>query len=328
MVRSVGVQVDRQNNSVTVDVDSSVPATFGQLAGIQKFDIPKSSVAIYDSKDIEIGLQLDVTGSMCSPCRKMNDLKDAVAGSGGLLDILLPNGGTLEQGSHRSRTVRLGRQCRPVCRRRQREPRHRRLRLRAPQHGLQATEAPAVGPASLKARVDLGSPQRCPTDARVVPMTNDKAHAAHHSQRLEHLDVDGRSSRRRLGLVPDLARSGRRSGPARRRPPTTTTARPRRYVILMTDGVYNTIGGQTAATRTSRCPTGFANRHLRRDEGQGRDRSTPSASRFRHRIGPRCSVAPRTAPSSSTPATVPRSAPPSGPSQKRSTAFASLAETR
>ena len=96
-IQSFTVNINRANNSVGLEVNSEVPTIFGQLAGISSISVPRGSVAIFDTKDIEIGLQLDVTGSMCSPCSKIDALKDAVAGPDGLLDIILPDAGTPNQ---------------------------------------------------------------------------------------------------------------------------------------------------------------------------------------------------------------------------------------
>ncbi len=243
VVTAVNVQVDRSNNSVTVDVDGSVPATFGQLAGIQKFDVPKSSVAIYDTKDIEIGLQLDVTGSMCSPCRKINDLKDAVAGPGGLLDIMLPNGGP--SGKVRiglapfAGGVNAGVYAAAVTENRATNGCVYERRNTA----LQATEVAAAGPSSLKARVDLGSPQNCPPDAKVVAMSDDKAmlRATINSW------STSTSTAGHLGAAWAwylLSPEWTAIWPASAKPANYNDGKTSKYVILMTDGAYNTIGGQ------------------------------------------------------------------------------------
>ena len=93
-IQSFAVTVDRNTNAVTIAVESEVPMIFANVGGISKIDVPKSSVAIFDTKNIEVGIQLDVTGSMCAPCSKIADLKAAIAGPNGLLDILMPDGGT------------------------------------------------------------------------------------------------------------------------------------------------------------------------------------------------------------------------------------------
>lgn len=58
------VIVDRQAGSVTIDVNSSVPMTLTRLGGFKDIDVPVSSAAVFQQKDIEVGMALDVTGSM------------------------------------------------------------------------------------------------------------------------------------------------------------------------------------------------------------------------------------------------------------------------
>jgi Flp pilus assembly protein TadG len=242
IVRSVAVAVDRRLNSVTMDAEGDVPTLFANVAGFSKVSIPKTSVAIYDSKDIEIGLQLDVTGSMCSPCRKINDLKEAVAGSGGLLDILLPNGGT-------SNKVRIG--LAPFA-----------SGVNAGAYALavsngrasdgcvyerrnladQASEMPALGALSLKAKGDLTSPRDCPRNARVLAMSDDKA--------LLRGEINSwttsTSTAGHLGAAwawylvsPEWSAIW----PAASQPAPYNDGKTMKVVILMTDGIYNTVGG-------------------------------------------------------------------------------------
>jgi len=90
-IHSFVPKLDRTKNSVEIDIQADVPMTITRIAGFDTVSLPVSSVAIFDQKDIEISLALDVTGSMCSPCSKIDDLKTAV---GDLLDIMLPDAGT------------------------------------------------------------------------------------------------------------------------------------------------------------------------------------------------------------------------------------------
>ncbi|MFV0298611.1 MAG: hypothetical protein ACK5JT_21120, partial [Hyphomicrobiaceae bacterium] len=71
------VQIDRVEGTVDVSVDVSVRATFAQVAGIPSFDFPRSTRVTYRQKEVELGMVLDITGSMCSPCSKINGLKSA-----------------------------------------------------------------------------------------------------------------------------------------------------------------------------------------------------------------------------------------------------------
>lgn len=241
-IKSVSVAIDRRLNSVTLDIDSDVQTVFGGVAGITKVSIPKQSVAIYDSKDIEVGLQLDVTGSMCSPCRKIQDLKAAVAGTDGLLDILLPDGGT-------SNKVRIG--LAPFA-----------SGVNAGDYALavsngraadgcvyerrnladQASEAPALGTLALKAKSDLRRAGDCPSNAKIKAMSDDK----------------GMLRREINGWTTSTATAGHLGAawawylvspewsaiwPAAARPAPYNDGKTMKVVILMTDGIYNTVGG-------------------------------------------------------------------------------------
>jgi Flp pilus assembly protein TadG len=85
------VAINGAKNAVTIGLKAEMPTSFMRAGGITKINLPLTSTAVYDTKDIEVGLQLDVTGSMCSPCTKISDLKVATKD---LLEILLPDGGT------------------------------------------------------------------------------------------------------------------------------------------------------------------------------------------------------------------------------------------
>ena len=85
-IDSFAVEIDRKKGAVGINLAATVPTLFARVGGIETIAIPKSTVAIFDSKDIEVGLQLDVTGSMGGS--KINDLKKATRN---LLDILIPD---------------------------------------------------------------------------------------------------------------------------------------------------------------------------------------------------------------------------------------------
>lgn len=71
------VRINRDTNEVEITVNVALATTFGQLAGINTFNFPRSSKVVYDQKRIELAMVLDITGSMCSPCDKIDGLKDA-----------------------------------------------------------------------------------------------------------------------------------------------------------------------------------------------------------------------------------------------------------
>ncbi|MFM9940341.1 MAG: pilus assembly protein TadG-related protein [Hyphomicrobiaceae bacterium] len=248
-IKTVSVAVDRRVNSVTMDVEGDVQTYFAGIAGFHKVSIPKQSVALYDSKDIEVGLQLDVTGSMCDPCRKMQDLKDAVAGDDGLLDILLPTGGT-------TNNVRIG--LAPFA-----------AGVNAGDYALavsngratngcvyerrnladQATEAPALGALALKAKADLPRANPCPTNARVQAMTDNKTMLR---DEINSWNPNGATAGH-LGAAwawylvsPEWSAIW----PAASRPAPYADGKTMKVVILMTDGEYNTVGGVSSSQST------------------------------------------------------------------------------
>lgn len=71
------VRVNRATSEVEISVDVTLATTFGQLAGLNSFRFPRSSKVVYDQKRIELAMVLDITGSMCSPCDKIDGLKAA-----------------------------------------------------------------------------------------------------------------------------------------------------------------------------------------------------------------------------------------------------------
>lgn len=103
------VTLNRATGAVTIDTTATVVAAMTGFLGWEKFTMPRQVAVIFDQKDIELSIQLDLTGSMAG--RKLSDLKTALngrslgynadAGDQGLLDIMLPD----EAGANR---VRIG----------------------------------------------------------------------------------------------------------------------------------------------------------------------------------------------------------------------------
>lgn len=74
------IKIDRENGAVDIDVKSSVKMTLARIGGFTKMDIPVASAASYQQKDIEVGMALDITGSMGGMVggkSKINALKGA-----------------------------------------------------------------------------------------------------------------------------------------------------------------------------------------------------------------------------------------------------------
>jgi Flp pilus assembly protein TadG len=59
------VNIDRQNSKVEVQLaDAYLPTTFARVGGYDKIPLPQKATAVFQLRDIEVGLALDVTGSM------------------------------------------------------------------------------------------------------------------------------------------------------------------------------------------------------------------------------------------------------------------------
>jgi hypothetical protein len=78
------VKIDRANSRVDIKLPAYVPTTFGRVGGIERMNINQNASAVFTIRDIEVGLALDVTGSMnCDtskptkkdPCPKSGTIK-------------------------------------------------------------------------------------------------------------------------------------------------------------------------------------------------------------------------------------------------------------
>lgn len=239
VIDGLDVSVDRNTNAISLTLASHVPTVFGHLAGVDRFTVPVTATAIYESSDIELALQLDVTGSMAG--RRLADLKVAVSD---LLDIMLPDEGTTNKVrvglAPFSAGVNAGPYAASVSGGRSRDGCvYERMNL-----SDQASEAPATGSRALKVRADLTgrSIQSCPSNAVVVPLSDDKAML----RRTVESYRDGGTTAGHLGTAwgwylvsPEWAGVWpTASAPVRYRDGQTIKA-----VVVMTDGIYNTIGG-------------------------------------------------------------------------------------
>ena len=83
------IDVDRSTGKVTVSVTAEVAMTMTAVMGFEKIDVPVYSAVQFDQKDIELGMALDITGSMRG--QKLADLKSAART---LVDILIPVDGS------------------------------------------------------------------------------------------------------------------------------------------------------------------------------------------------------------------------------------------
>ncbi len=83
------VNLNRAAGELSMDVVATVPMTLTKIAGVSELSIPLASASKFDQRDVELGLALDVTGSMGGS--KIADLRVAAKD---LVEILLPDGGT------------------------------------------------------------------------------------------------------------------------------------------------------------------------------------------------------------------------------------------
>lgn len=232
------VNIDRAKGSVAVDVTADVPTLFAQVGGIQKIAFPTSSVAVFKSKDIEVGLQLDVTGSMGG--QKIADLRSATKD---LVDILLPDNPTGQKVrigfAPFSAGVNVGALLKKVDGNRASANNCVYERRTATN---EKTDVAPVGNDAFKIRSDLaGAVQACP-GAELVPLTDDKDIL---KTAAGNLKASG-STAGQLGTMwawylvsPNWAGVW----PGASTPVAYNDNKTVKTVILMTDGVYNTIGG-------------------------------------------------------------------------------------
>jgi hypothetical protein len=91
------VTVDKANSKVEVTLAASIPTAFARVGGINDIPLPQKSTAVFAVRDIEVGLALDVTGSMSDPAgggkTKMQALKSAFAKFAALMLPVSPNPG-------------------------------------------------------------------------------------------------------------------------------------------------------------------------------------------------------------------------------------------
>jgi Flp pilus assembly protein TadG len=98
---NVRVVVDRGGKTVRVDADTRVPTYFAQVVGFKEFKFGSFATASFDLKDIELGVQLDLTGSMCWSSAVSNGINTCTSGvkldalkaaTNTLIDELMPDG--------------------------------------------------------------------------------------------------------------------------------------------------------------------------------------------------------------------------------------------
>ena len=64
------ITIDRANSRIAINLPVFVPTTFARIGGFDKMSIPQAASAVFALRDIEVGLALDVTGSMLTLSRR------------------------------------------------------------------------------------------------------------------------------------------------------------------------------------------------------------------------------------------------------------------
>lgn len=82
--REITAEIDRVNHGVTLVANLQIPSTLAGIVGRDTIDIRKSAAAVYDVRNVEVSMMLDVSGSMAGS--KITDLKAAASE---LVDILM-----------------------------------------------------------------------------------------------------------------------------------------------------------------------------------------------------------------------------------------------
>ena len=104
VIGAPSIRIDRNKGSVDIDVATKVNMTLARVGGFKTMDVPVTSSAVFQQRDIEVGMALDITGSMGQvPSKggkpKIAALKDAF---NNFADRLIP---TVKDSSQR---VRIG----------------------------------------------------------------------------------------------------------------------------------------------------------------------------------------------------------------------------
>jgi Flp pilus assembly protein TadG len=245
------VNIDRVAGSVEIVAQAKMPTYFGGIGGIDHIKIAKSSIAVFTSKDLEISLQLDLTGSMGDDdgtgTKKIDSLKTATTD---FIDIMLPDIATgqkvrvglapfssgVNAGNDFYKAVN-GNRGANTCTFERISPTN------------QASDTAPSGQDILKISSEASSAS-CPK-AEVIAMTDDKAKLKNSVSTFEAKF----STAGHLGtawayyLLSDKWSS---IWPSSSRPAAFTDTNTRKIAILMTDGVYNTVGGNSSQGAASR----------------------------------------------------------------------------
>lgn len=239
---------------ITVNVKSELQTTFARVAGINTIQVPQTATAVFNeqNQNVEVALQLDVTGSMndsINGARKIDSLKLA---TNKLLDILLPttgNGGAnfrvgiapfaagVNAGTYASAVT--GGSAPGGCVYERRSTYN------------DATDAIPAGSDSLKTVSDLGRANAiappCPANATVTALSSDRSKL----QPTVNALAPGGWTSGHLGTTWAwglISPNWSPVWPSASKPAAYGDSTTRKIAILMTDGIYNTVGGMNDGT--------------------------------------------------------------------------------
>lgn len=237
-------EINTADGTVTINVVGHVQTLFATVAGIKEIKFPKTATATFSTLDVEVALQLDMTGSMNDPDargrQKMAGLKDA---TNELIDVLIT-------GNANSNKVRIGMapfaagvnagafakavtggRAKTNC------VYERRSNANA------ATDAPPLGVDDMKAQSDFGGAiQNCPLQNAVTALTDDKAALKAEVVKFK----PSTSTAGHLGTAWGwylLSPTWSSIWPGASKPAAYGDKKTVKSLVLMTDGIYNTVGG-------------------------------------------------------------------------------------
>ena len=237
-------QVNTTDGTVTITATGHVPTLFATIAGIKEIKFPKTATASFNTLDLEVALQLDMTGSMNWPDakgrRKMDGLKEA---TNDLIDILISG----KANTNKTRIamapfaagVNAGAFAKVVSGGRAKNGCVYERRSNV----ADATDALPLGFDDLKARSDVtGSVQDCPLKNVVTALTDDKGALKAEVAKFDH----STSTAGHLGTAWGwylLSPTWSSIWPGTSKPAAYGDKKTAKALLLMTDGIYNTVGG-------------------------------------------------------------------------------------